>query len=190
MSDYTSTFTEGTGDTIDATDFSTEFNAIETAIASKADASGDAISVNAGDLTIASKTAYGMVILDEPEQLVNITTEPAAGWTQYDMSAGGTEAAAAAAANAVKAILRVTVSGTDSSGGSSIYGSVQKNGLGGALSTGKYAVFSLGSASGDEAYSWNDVIVNLDSNSDFEYDYEQTTFSSSAFRIYLLGYFV
>ena len=37
MSDYTSTFTEGTGDTIDATDFSTEFNAIETAIATKYD---------------------------------------------------------------------------------------------------------------------------------------------------------
>lgn len=37
MSDYTSTFTENTGDTIDTSDFSTEFDAIETAIATKAE---------------------------------------------------------------------------------------------------------------------------------------------------------
>ena len=37
MSDYTSTFTESTGDTIDTTDFSTEFDAIQTASATKAD---------------------------------------------------------------------------------------------------------------------------------------------------------
>ena len=37
MTDYTSTFTEGTGDTIDATDFSTEFDAIEAAVATKED---------------------------------------------------------------------------------------------------------------------------------------------------------
>lgn len=37
MSDYTSTFTENTGDTIDVTDFNTEFNAIQTAIATKFD---------------------------------------------------------------------------------------------------------------------------------------------------------
>jgi hypothetical protein len=37
MSDYSNTFTESTGDTIDTTDFSTEFSAIETAIATKAD---------------------------------------------------------------------------------------------------------------------------------------------------------
>ena len=39
MSDYNNTFTESTGDTIDTTDFSTEFSAIETAIATKADSS-------------------------------------------------------------------------------------------------------------------------------------------------------
>ena len=43
MSDYSNTFTESTGDTIDTTDFSTEFSAIETAIATKADSSNPTI---------------------------------------------------------------------------------------------------------------------------------------------------
>lgn len=43
MSDYTPTFTESTGDTIDVTDFTTEFNAIQVAIATKADTASDTL---------------------------------------------------------------------------------------------------------------------------------------------------
>ena len=60
MTDYTSTFTEGVGDTIDASDFSTEFDAIETAIATKLD-EGALIPNYAGGATVSgtAKTASG-----------------------------------------------------------------------------------------------------------------------------------
>ncbi len=57
MTDYTNTFTEGTGDTIDTTDFSTEFTAIETAIATKADTDGDTLT----NLTIGSGYSGGAI---------------------------------------------------------------------------------------------------------------------------------
>ena len=50
MSDYSSTYTESTGDTIDTSDFSTEFDAIETAVATKLDVDSD----TATNLTIGS----------------------------------------------------------------------------------------------------------------------------------------
>lgn len=41
MADYTETFTKVTGNTIEVTDFQTEFQAIETAVATKLDVDGD-----------------------------------------------------------------------------------------------------------------------------------------------------
>jgi hypothetical protein len=58
MSDYTSTYTESTGDTIDTTDFSTEFNAIEAAISTKADVDSDTLT----NLTIGSGFSGGAMI--------------------------------------------------------------------------------------------------------------------------------
>jgi hypothetical protein len=68
MSDYSNTFTESTGDTIDTTDFSTEFSAIETAIATKADSASPTLTsptlssptitgFAGGTLTLTSETA-------------------------------------------------------------------------------------------------------------------------------------
>lgn len=58
MSDYTNTFTEGTGDTIDTTDFSVEFSAIETAIATKLDTDSD----TATNLTIGAGFGGGAIV--------------------------------------------------------------------------------------------------------------------------------
>lgn len=69
MSDYTSTFTEGTGDTIDTSDFSTEFDAIEAAIATKADVDSDTLT----NLTIGSGYSGGAII-----QETAVTTSGAA----------------------------------------------------------------------------------------------------------------
>ena len=62
MSDYSSTYTENTGDTIDTSDFSTEFDAIETAVATKAEASvwtdaGEAHDTNGSEVIILGETA-------------------------------------------------------------------------------------------------------------------------------------
>ena len=63
MTDYTSTFTESTGDTIDTTDFSTEFNAIATASATKLDATASADRADAVVETGAS-TIMNMIVID------------------------------------------------------------------------------------------------------------------------------
>lgn len=65
MSDYTSTFTESTGDTIDTTDFSTEFDAIATASATKQD-SNAALVGHLGGATIAGtvSSAPGTATVD------------------------------------------------------------------------------------------------------------------------------
>ena len=188
MSDYTSTFTESTGDTIDTTDFSTEFNAIETAIATKLDTASDTatdLTFTSSSATINGKPAYGMVILDTPEELINVSAQVAA-LTQYDMSAGGTEAAAAATAGATKAILRLIATSTSSGTNGYIQIAVQKNGLGGSPPARLYA---LAGSSGNQTADTCDVIINLDSNSDFEYKIPYNNATGSA-QIYLAGYFV
>lgn len=65
MSDYSSTFSKVTGNTIEVADFTTEFNAISTAIASKADVDGDTLTTT----TLTSPTINTPTI-DAP----NITT--------------------------------------------------------------------------------------------------------------------
>ena len=76
MSDYTSTFTESTGDTIDTTDFSTEFDAIETAIATKVnvgdDITGKADSADSINETGAS-TVMNMKVVDIGDWDMNAT---------------------------------------------------------------------------------------------------------------------
>lgn len=66
MSDYSSTYTESTGDTIDTTDFSTEFNAIETAVATKFDKGSNFGSDYAGGAVTADSvsTAPGTATVD------------------------------------------------------------------------------------------------------------------------------
>jgi len=57
MADYTETFTKVTGNTIEVTDFETEFQAIETAIATKLDVDGD----TATNFTIGSGFGGGVI---------------------------------------------------------------------------------------------------------------------------------
>lgn len=74
MSDYTSTFTESTGDTIDTTDFSTEFDAIETASATKLDKASDtATSLTATGLTVTG-FAGSVVTMGTPDTSTGVTS--------------------------------------------------------------------------------------------------------------------
>lgn len=64
MSNYTSTFTENTGDSIDTSDFSTEFDAIETASATKADKAAPATTNNLAMLNASGNLADSLVETD------------------------------------------------------------------------------------------------------------------------------
>ena len=141
--------------------------------------------------TINGESGYGIVVLDSPEQLT--TTNSPSAWLQYDMSAGGTEAAAAATAGATKAILRVYLSINNTSGTTQdAWVIVQKNGLGGGTGFEKRAVYleNSSSSTNERQQARNDIIVNLDSNSDFEYQTDTATFATSGIAIYLIGYYV
>lgn len=196
MADYTSTFTEVDGvDDVEAADFSTEFDAIETAIATKTDeTSGTLTSPTITSPTINGKPSYGLVILDAHESLA--TGSAAVGsWTQLDMSAGGTEAVAAAAAGAVKAVLKVFIQITEGVAGTSGNGSVyiQKNSLGGALGVGNIAAQAIATMDAASSTSvlgkhYTTVIVNLDANSDFEYQVANTG-TAISWSIDLVGYY-
>lgn len=70
MSDYTSTFTENTGDTIDVADFTAEFNAIQTAVATKADTDSDTLT----NLTIGSGYAGSVITADTVQTPSGVTT--------------------------------------------------------------------------------------------------------------------
>lgn len=197
MSDYTKVFNKSTGDTIAAADFNTEFASIETAVNSKYD-SNDLLDED--DMATNSATKFPsqqsvkayvdnkIVILDTPELLVTMTASVSA-WSDYDMSAGGTEAAAAATAGATKAILRSYISMSVSAAGSAAI-FVQKKGVGGTAN----AIYQVGQANADSAADIcsdvNTFTVNLDSNSDFSYASVISNRSGGAAYIYLVGYYI
>ena len=156
-----------------------------------------------GDITVDSVPIYGKVTLDEPESLVSITNTTDVNWTTFDMSAGGTEAQAAAAAGAKKAILKLSSSlistATSNTGnlGKEVF--IGKSGYSGAPTqnqlseqhltlrkenTGLYPVTD---------YDIDTIEVNLDSNSDFQYaiDFSANTLTVnfSTTTIYLAGYY-
>lgn len=146
--------------------------------------------------TINSVRGYGVVILDTPDQL--LTGSATVGtWTQYDMSAGTAAAQAAATAGAVKIILRVqtTVNVTSVASLISIV-YAQKNGLGGSIGGGNVVAFSRatdenGSAPVNQDNSVTEVIINLDSNSDFEYQTSiPTVGGTGSYTIFMVGYYV
>lgn len=74
MADYTETFTKVTGNTIEVTDFETEFQAIETAIATKLDVDGD----TATNFTVGAGYSGG-VIQQETQKVT--TSGGSAGFT-------------------------------------------------------------------------------------------------------------
>jgi hypothetical protein len=75
MSDYTSTFTEGTGDTIDAADFSTEFDAIEASIGTKADADGETLTNTTLTSPVINTGVSGTAVLDEDDMSSDSNTQ-------------------------------------------------------------------------------------------------------------------
>ena len=131
-----------------------------------------------------------LVLLDVPKLLIGTAT-PTVGWTSFDMSTAGGSATTAANAGATKAILRCYVSQiATGTGYAEMY--VEKNGLNSTIA-GTYDVVAQanpagGATEGDNASQTNDITINLDSNSDFEY----STYSfngSSYYRISLVGYY-
>lgn len=148
-----------------------------------------------GGVTINSKPAYGMVVLDTHEALVS-GSAAVGSWTQFDMSGGGTEAAAAATAGAVKAIIKILVQITEGSAGGSGNGSVyiQKNALGGAIDATNIvaqsiAVMDSGSSVSAVSKQYVTITVNLDGNSDFEYQIGGTG-TAISWAMHLVGYYV
>lgn len=240
MADYTKIYDGAAKDTaesaISGADFDTEFDAIETAIATKAnlkvpstantfallDVNGnlgaseldDSYWIQATDLDtdntlaadsdvkvvsqkaikayVASQMAIAApVILDTPVTLVSSSSATGA-WTQLDMSVAY---AAAATAGATKAILRCYMSISATAAGSQSNGamSIQKNGLGGVTTGNKIvlnltAVTDTGETYLGAAMNTNDITVNLDANSDFEYYAAGGV--TRFYQISLVGYYI
>ena len=208
MSDYTSTFTEGTGDTIDTSDFSTEFDAIETAIATKYDsndfldednmasnsdtkiASQQSIKAYADAITTAwtaAVTGSRLVLFDELQSLVSYSTTSTSGWTTFDMSAAGGDAATAATAGATSAILHLKARFTHNGGISAGFVTVNVAEGGTTPTNRQYA-----EASADDGYIGSDTCVAicpLDGNSDFNYNIIVDDASFVDCEILLAGYY-
>lgn len=181
MSDYTSTYTESTGDTIDTTDFSTEFNAIETAVATKVD-------------KIAS--AKQVVILDNPEVLLTISNIAHLGTSGVWTSSSGFASTTLPTAGATAAILRVFYRLSWSSDADVwSYASVRKAGESDISSTTAIAGQrgTHASAAGtNQVYVIGEGIAPLDGSSDFEYtfSFESSANLAEGGGIYLVGYYV
>jgi len=160
-----------------------------------------------GDLTLDGAPLYGLVMLDTPEELVSNTSTSDTNWTTYDMSAGGTAAAAAAALGASKAILKIHTYIASSLSTSTGYINrsvfIAKSGQSGVPPSASSSVYAVQSAVANKTGTENVTIfdrtfttteVNLDSNSDFQYSIDNTVFTlsmdSTVTRIYLIGYYV
>jgi hypothetical protein len=185
MSDYTETFTKVDGNTIEAADFETEFTAIETAIATKAD-----------KVTGASNN---IVFLDDPETLLSITSLTNLGTSGVFQSSSAFASTTLPTNNAVAAIIRVfhriswTASTTDvfhllrlrkagsSSTSSGLHIAGQRNG-------------SSTAASNMQCYLIGEGTVPLDGASDFEYSFSWDSTGTPTHAqdggIYLIGYYV
>jgi hypothetical protein len=135
--------------------------------------------------TVNGKPGYGLVVLDDPEQLVAPSANT--GTLTYDMSAGGTEAAAAATAGATKAILRLWIIGTGSGGVGS--GSIYIHKDTQVETPPQTCCFAKG-ANGDAYASTSEVTINLDSNSDFQYEVKWVNSATTQAYIHLVGYYV
>lgn len=135
--------------------------------------------------TVNGKSGYGMVILDEPVSLVSSSTATGA-WTQLDMSAVYAQAATDSAVIAIlKCYCLVEADGIDRV--AQIF--LRKTGTSTGITTQARAVRVIGSESGDTSVETNTTMVNLDSNSDFDY-YTTSTGSAGNFVIDLVGYYV
>ena len=180
MSDYSSTYTKSTGDTINTSEFSTEFDAIETAIATKTD-----------------KVTNGkqVVLLDNPEQLLAINLIGDLGTSGIFTSSSGFASTTLSSNNATGAILRVfyRLSWTSDADVWS-YFAARKAGESDTATTcaivGERGTHA--SAAGtNQVYVIGEGTVPLDGSSDFEYSF---LFNSSANLaeaggIYLIGYY-
>jgi len=145
-----------------------------------------------GDITVDGVPIYGLVILDQPVNVLQ-TNSATGDWTQVDMSSAY---AIGATAGATKAILNVFINafhaGTTSAISSTLY--LQKRGAGLAKDfTTRKANCADAATSGSQAKSGIDmteVVVNLDSNSDFDYHFITSGASSIVCSIHIVGYYV
>jgi len=146
---------------------------------------GTVITTTAAQINLAK----GIVFLDTPQALVTLTPSASVTWTTLDMSA---VYAAAATAGAVAAMLKVEITNVSNAGitGSSL-GYIRKTGSGLPANS---ATVVVRCGNSDDASNYtsqvNTSVVNLDSNSDFDYQYSHSGAASATFNIYLVGYYV
>jgi len=194
MSDYSETFTKVDGNTIEASDFETEFQAIETAIATKSNKAS-----SAGDITIGGAAAKGIVILDNPEQLLTINLIGDIGTSTVFTSSSGFASTTLSTASATAAIIRVfTRLSWSSDADVWAYFSLRKAGesdiagIGGTTIAGQRDTHA--SASGtSQAYIIGEGTVPLNASSDFEYAFSfdsSANLAATGGGIYLIGYYV
>lgn len=173
MSDYSNTFTESTGDTIDTSDFSTEFSAIETAIATKADKTS-----SSGDITIDGLNARGMTLLDTPEQLL-YTTSPAS--TNTAVTSATLDTAGATAAIVYAELY------ADSSAKAGIELYCASDDI--VMDSNLHRKCWLVTVNGDDEIVSTEFSINLDSNNDFWYKTADSTDIARSVRLILVGYY-
>lgn len=125
-----------------------------------------------------------VTILDSPVQLLQ--TFSTATWTALDMSA---IYAQAATDGAVSAILKVSVSTSAATGTGACACYLRKTGESDSADATTMAARCYANATGDEASDVNTTIVNLDGNSDFDYEFQDATGAGRALRIHLVGYY-
>lgn len=134
--------------------------------------------------TINGQTGYGMVILDTPSLLIDITAAVAK--TNYDMSAGTAEAQAAHAAGAVVLILHCYISSADAGNNSDFL----YCGSSSSITTGwLYTKCSTTTTAGGVAVNDAEFVTNVDGNGDFWYQAANNT-TTMALKVHLVGYYV
>ena len=143
-----------------------------------------------GNVLVDSVPIYGMVILDDPEELVSNTSTSSFDWATFNMSGGGTNAAAAATAGATSAILKIYARGVFTIAGAQT-GYIAKSGQTGSASADVVNRASIVDGDGTWAVqAISEVTTNLDANSDFQYAAVRSNMAVAALTIYLVGYYV
>ena len=131
---------------------------------------------------------YGMVILDEPEELASSVTYSA--WT----SSSSFISATLSNAKAVKAIIRISLREIIASGTQASVQAYIRKGGSSLIANGENVIVDCmqktsASASLD-VRAVGETVINLDSNSDFEYYITATSAPASAVSVMLVGYYV